>query len=114
MDLNLTKALRENTEVSHIVLHCLGKAGTEILEDLALRRVEGEDQIIDVTLSIDGRECQLAEVVRLWDGYMEKMIADKAKELVEEELRKIEDLHYALEKSFEEAVGDKLREWMDE
>lgn len=112
MKINLSKEIKKDTLVSHIVLHCLSRS---ILEKLIEKRKKAKDGVIcEVKLTVDGYELNIQSLVKHWDDQMTRMVKEKAVEIVKEKFADIYDILADLEDRLKIEVEKRLEDWEKE
>jgi hypothetical protein len=104
MKINMTKEECEKRSLlGFIVIEALvGAIGTDKkFEEFMKDKKVGKDYIYDVHLTANGVELDLQKAVDHWGSQVERMIGEKAKELLEDKFR---DITYAF---------DDLKSWLD-
>jgi hypothetical protein len=90
--------------LGHIVLHSIMKY-PEVTEAVM------KDGYAEVCMTVNGKEMYLKEFVDFWEGHVNRMIAEAAKELVRERMSGVSNLLYDLEERLKTEVEKRLEDW---
>ena len=117
MKINLTKENKDRTLLSHIVLHC---ATTSLIKSIVKEREDKglEENIVDLTLTCNGKEIDIQKFMKHWQSLVEVMIREEAKDRVEsfmtDKLNDIHDVMEDLESRLKEEVDKRMEDWEKE
>lgn len=109
MKINLTQKI--DTLLAHIVLTCLTKT---VLEELAEIGKTKEGIICDMKLTVNNHELDLQLFLEHWQSQIARMIKEKAKEIIKEKFRDMDEILYDLEERLKPEIEKRLEDWEKE
>mgnify|MGYP001111676349 CR=1 FL=1 len=117
MKINVSKRLRERSQVGNLVLTALTKLSKQGLVDLAdlanNNQVNGEI-MLDVNLTIDGIDTNFEELIDRWQSEITRLIKQEAETIVADRMVDVTDLVYKLQSQLQSEVNDRLEDWEKE
>lgn len=111
MRINITDELDKDTLLSHIILHNMS---TSVAEQMIKNGTTNEGVVIDVKITANGIELDLKEFIDYWQSQVDRIIHEKAAELVREKFADINDMLYDLEQRMEPEIEKRLEDWEKE
>jgi len=111
MKINFTKALKQNSIVSHVVMESLVHTlnHVDITNDIT-NETKG-DLFLDIILSVNGHELNFEFFVKHWQEQVHEVISQEAKDLVEEKFRYVSDLVDELAERIKPEIEKRLEDW---
>ena len=108
MKINLSKEIMENTQLSSIVLSCLTHAMTKELIEAG--KTEG-GIICEIKFTIDGHELDFRALIERWQNQISRRVKEKAKEIITEKFRDIDEIFYDLEERLKPEIEKRIEDW---
>jgi len=109
MKINLTDDLRKDGLISHIVLNSISETTMDAL--VKVGSVQGVGVICDLILTANGHEIDIQAFVDHWESQVDRIIEEKAQELLSERFREISDLLVDLEERIKPEINKRLEDW---
>ena len=105
-----------DTLIGDFVLHGLTvaiKEGTikdSTIEDVA-KEMKSDDGHLDVAITVNGREIDIHEFCEHWESQIDRMIREKAQEIVEDKFSDINSIFFDLECRIKNEIEKRLEDW---
>ena len=96
---------RDGSIMSYVVFHCLGEYAK------AKEVYNVEDKELDIVLTINGHEMDFEDCCNYWQDQVNRMITQRANELLSEKFAEVNDLLYDFEERLKDEVSKRLEEW---
>ena len=114
MKINMTEEIREDSLLSHVVLHCITETVGLVVGKLAKEGQTDEGVVLDVELTVNNRKVNLKSFIDHWQKQVYRIIREKAEELVEERFNELEDLLSDLGDRIKSEIHQRLENWEKE
>ena len=111
MKVNMTDEIRQNTLISHIILHKMSEA---LAESIAKEGQTEDGVVVDVKLTANGKEIDLEHFIQHWQSQVDNIITEKARELVNDKLSDVCGMLYDLEERLKSEIDKRLEDWEKE
>ena len=111
--INITKEIANNKSLAgHLVLEGL----TSVLKDKNIsdfvKKNETKDGVIaEITFQINGVDLPFLEFCEHWHKQVDRMIKEKAQEIIDEKFSDISDLAYDLQERLKLEVEKRMEDW---
>ena len=112
MKINFTKELRKDSLLSNVVLHCIANvAKNDLASKLAEEGKTDEGVILDIVLTVNGREMNLESFINNWQSQVHRIIKETAEEIIEEKFCDVEELLSDLGDRVKSEIHQRLEDW---
>lgn len=108
MKINLSKEIMENSQLSNVVISCLTNTVTT---ELIKTGTTGDGIVCDLKLTVNEHELDFRALIERWQNQISRMVKEKAKEIVEEKFRDIDELFYDLEERLKPEIEKRMEDW---
>lgn len=99
MKITTKEIVDENNLLGHIILNSIGKFPT--ICDTIAKKGHGE-----LKMTIDDIEINIESFVNHWQSDVDRIIVDKAKELVDDQMRELQDTIYEFSNAVQTKIAD--------
>ena len=109
MKINLSKDAMKDGLLSHIILECLSKT---VFEMIAKKdTIEKVGVVSDIKLTIDGHNVNLEKFIDLWQNHVNRIIAEKAADLLKEKFVDVQNMLTDLEERVSIEIKKRPEDW---
>jgi hypothetical protein len=110
MKINPVSHQNNDTLVSHVIINCMAESlkNSEIIEMSDKIRFNNG---LEVQLLIEGKEVDLQHFCDHWESQVDRMITEKAKELIENRFGDVNDLMRDLQDRLKTEIDKRLEDW---
>jgi len=109
MKINLTDNVKKDGLISHIVLNSISETTMNAL--VKTGSVQGKGVICDLVLTANGYDIDLQAFVDHWQSQVDRIIEEKAEELLADRFREIQDMLTTLEERIKPEINKRLEDW---
>ena len=109
MKINLTDDVRKDGLLSHIILNSISETTMDAL--VKEGSIQGVGVICDLVLTANGHEIDIQDFVDHWQSQVDRIIEEKAQELLSDRFREISDLLVDLEERIKPEINKRLEDW---
>jgi hypothetical protein len=108
MKINLTDNVKKDGLISHIVLNSISETTMNAL--VKTGSVKGIGVFCNLILTANGHELDLEAFVDHWQNQVDRIIEEKAEELLADRFREIQDMLTTLEERIKSEINKRLED----
>lgn len=112
MKVNMSKELKKNSLLGHIIISGMTKTlGHTEVGQLANECTTDEGVVLDVVLTVNGKEVDLAHFVEHWQSQVGSLLTAEVARVIDEKFSDIEDLLCDLKARIEPEIDKRMEKW---
>lgn len=111
MKVNIRKEAKEDTLLSHIILDNMSES---VAKCLVKEGYTEDGTVIDLKLTANGMEIDIESFVECWQSQVKRIIAEKARDLINDQFADVNNILYDLEEMMKPVIEKRLEDWEKE